>query len=165
MTCEPAGDGGEQFRGRLLQAAFQLGEVLRRHPGASGDVDDPVRPFQPLGAQLLARGQGKPAHVAAFDQQVGHMLLEADLAAERFDLGAESREVEPARDRARFEVSLFYPSAIEDDVTAALRRTNGYAPVTGTMKWDEKGEQRYAAVGVYELRRGSWELRMRSDRW
>ena len=51
------------------------------------------------------------------------------------------------------------------DVTAALRRTNGYAPVTGTMKWDEKGEQRYAAVGVYELRRGSWELRMRSDRW
>ena len=51
------------------------------------------------------------------------------------------------------------------DVTAALRRINGYAPVTGTMKWDEKGEQRYAAVGVYELRRGSWELRMRSDRW
>ena len=51
------------------------------------------------------------------------------------------------------------------DMTAALRRTNGYAPVTGTMKWDEKGEQRYAAVGVYELRRGSWELRMRSDRW
>lgn len=51
------------------------------------------------------------------------------------------------------------------DVTAALRRINGYAPVTGSMKWDEKGEQRYAAVGVYELRRGSWELRMRSDRW
>ena len=51
------------------------------------------------------------------------------------------------------------------DVTAALRRINGYAPVTGTMKWDVKGEQRYAAVGVYELRRGSWELRMRSDRW
>ena len=51
------------------------------------------------------------------------------------------------------------------DVTAALRRINGYAPVTGTMKWDETGEQRYAAVGVYELRRGSWELRMRSDRW
>lgn len=50
-------------------------------------------------------------------------------------------------------------------MTAALRRINGYAPVTGTMKWDEKGEQRYAAVGVYELRRGSWELRMRSDRW
>jgi hypothetical protein len=46
------------------------------------------------------------------------------------------------------------------DVTAALRRINGYAPVTGTMKWDEKGEQRYAAVGVYELRRGScaWQL-------
>ncbi len=51
------------------------------------------------------------------------------------------------------------------DVVAALHRINGYAPVTGTMKWDEKGEQRYAAVGVYELRRGNWDLRMRSDRW
>lgn len=50
-------------------------------------------------------------------------------------------------------------------ITAALRSLNGYAPVTGTMTWDEAGEQRYGAVGVYELRRGNWELRMRSDRW
>ena len=56
-------------------------------------------------------------------------------------------------------------SAKPEDITAALHKINGYAPVTGTMKWDEKGEQRYAAVGVYELRRGNWELRMRSDRW
>ena len=56
-------------------------------------------------------------------------------------------------------------SAKPADITAALHKINGYAPVTGTMKWDEKGEQRYAAVGVYELRRGNWELRMRSDRW
>ena len=33
------------------------------------------------------------------------------------------------------------------------------------MSWDDKGEQRYGAVGVYELRGGAWELRMRSDRW
>lgn len=50
-------------------------------------------------------------------------------------------------------------------ITTALRTINGYAPVTGTMTWDEVGEQRYGAVGVYELRRGNWELRMRSDRW
>ncbi|MGP1684632.1 MAG: branched-chain amino acid ABC transporter substrate-binding protein [Giesbergeria sp.] len=56
-------------------------------------------------------------------------------------------------------------SAKPADITAALHKINGYAPVTGTMKWDDKGEQRYGAVGVYELRRGSWELRMRSDRW
>jgi len=56
-------------------------------------------------------------------------------------------------------------SASPKDVTAAMHAINGYAPVTGTMTWDDKGEQRYAAVGVYELRRGSWELRMRSDRW
>ena len=30
---------------------------------------------------------------------------------------------------------------------------------------DDKAEQRYGAVGVYELRGGVWELRMRSDRW
>lgn len=36
-----------------------------------------------------------------------------------------------------------------------MRTINGYAPVIGTMSWDEKGEQRYGAVGVYELRGGS----------
>ena len=56
-------------------------------------------------------------------------------------------------------------SAKPKDITAAMHSINGYAPVTGTMTWDDKGEQRYAAVGVYELRRGNWELRMRSDRW
>lgn len=56
-------------------------------------------------------------------------------------------------------------SAKPEDITSALHKINGYAPVSGTMKWDDIGEQRYAAVGVYELRRGNWELRMRSDRW
>ena len=56
-------------------------------------------------------------------------------------------------------------SAKPEDITRAMRTINGYAPVIGTMTWDDKGEQRYGAVGVYELRRGSWELRMRSDRW
>lgn len=50
-------------------------------------------------------------------------------------------------------------------ITKSLHDINGYAPVTGTMKWNDKGEQQYAAVGVYQLRRGNWELRMRSDRW
>lgn len=56
-------------------------------------------------------------------------------------------------------------SADPKDITAALHGINGYGPVTGTMTWDKAGEQRYGAVGVYELRRGNWELRMRSDRW
>ena len=56
-------------------------------------------------------------------------------------------------------------SADPKEITKALRTINGYAPVIGTMTWDEKGEQRYGAVGVYELRGGNWELRMRSDRW
>lgn len=56
-------------------------------------------------------------------------------------------------------------SAQPGDITAALHQLNGYAPVTGSMTWDDKGEQRYGAVGVYGLRGGNWELRMRSDRW
>ena len=56
-------------------------------------------------------------------------------------------------------------SADPKDVTKAMHAINGYAPVIGTMTWDDKGEQRYGAVGVYELRAGNWELRMRSDRW
>ncbi len=56
-------------------------------------------------------------------------------------------------------------SADPKDITRALHGINGYAPVIGTMTWDDKGEQRYGAVGVYELRSGNWELRMRSDRW
>lgn len=56
-------------------------------------------------------------------------------------------------------------SAAPKDITKALHSINGYAPVIGTMTWDDKGEQRYGAVGVYELRSGNWELRMRSDRW
>ena len=56
-------------------------------------------------------------------------------------------------------------SADPQDITKAMQGINGYAPVTGTMTWDGKGELRYGAVGVYELRAGNWELRMRSDRW
>ena len=56
-------------------------------------------------------------------------------------------------------------SADPATITSALHSINGYAPVTGTMVWDEAGEPRYSSVGVYELRKASWELRMRSDRW
>jgi branched-chain amino acid transport system substrate-binding protein len=56
-------------------------------------------------------------------------------------------------------------SADPKAITKAMHSINGYAPVIGTMTWDDKGEQRYGAVGVYELRAGTWELRMRSDRW
>ena len=56
-------------------------------------------------------------------------------------------------------------SAEPKEITKAMSSINGYAPVIGTMTWDAKGEQRYGAVGVYELRAGTWELRMRSDRW
>ncbi|WP_394787051.1 branched-chain amino acid ABC transporter substrate-binding protein [Rhodoferax sp.] len=53
------------------------------------------------------------------------------------------------------------PAAIVEE----LRKIDGYAPVTGSMKWDAKGEQRYGVIGVYRVREGLWELQMRSDVW
>lgn len=46
-----------------------------------------------------------------------------------------------------------------------LRHFDGDAPVTGMMRMDDDGEQRSAAVGVYSLIKGSWELTTRSGRW
>lgn len=46
-----------------------------------------------------------------------------------------------------------------------LKSFDGQAPVTGSLRMQADGEQRYGAVGVYRLRGGAWELEMRGDRW
>lgn len=56
-------------------------------------------------------------------------------------------------------------SASPKKITEILHTFDGYAPVTASMKWDSVGEQRYGVVGVYALRKGGWELQLRSDRW
>ena len=56
-------------------------------------------------------------------------------------------------------------SADPKKITEILRTLDGYAPITGSMKWDAVGEQRYGVVGVYSARGGNWELQLRSDRW
>lgn len=50
-------------------------------------------------------------------------------------------------------------------IVEVLRTLDGYAPITGSMKWDATGEQRYGAVGVYLARANEWEIQIRSDRW
>jgi len=50
-------------------------------------------------------------------------------------------------------------------ITETLRTFDGYAPITGSMKWDAVGEQRYGVVGGYAVRKGVWDLQLRSDRW
>lgn len=42
---------------------------------------------------------------------------------------------------------------------------DGIAPVTGSMRFGEDGEQRYSAVAVYLMRAGAWQPQLRSDRW
>jgi branched-chain amino acid transport system substrate-binding protein len=46
-----------------------------------------------------------------------------------------------------------------------LRTIDGYAPVTGSMKFDAQGEQRYGVISVYTVRNGQWESLVRSDNW
>jgi len=56
-------------------------------------------------------------------------------------------------------------SAKPEAIVNALRSIDGYAPVTGSMKFDAKGEQRYGVIGVYKVRNGQWETQVRSDSW
>jgi branched-chain amino acid transport system substrate-binding protein len=56
-------------------------------------------------------------------------------------------------------------SASPQKISEILHTYDGYAPVTGSMKWDATGEQRYGVIGVYSGNKGDWESQMRSDRW
>ncbi len=51
------------------------------------------------------------------------------------------------------------------DIVQMLHKFGGYAPVTGSMKWDDKGEQRYGVIGIYSATESQWDLLMRSDSW
>lgn len=46
-----------------------------------------------------------------------------------------------------------------------LKSIDAYAPVTSAMRFDDQGEQRYGAVGVYIVRAGGWHVVARSDTW
>lgn len=50
-------------------------------------------------------------------------------------------------------------------ITTALHKMEGFAPVTGAMRWTEKGEPRGGVVGVYTVRGTQWESITRSDKW
>ncbi len=56
-------------------------------------------------------------------------------------------------------------SAKPADIVQALRKIDGYAPVTGSMRWDETGEQRYGVIGVSAARAAQWDAQVRSDNW
>ena len=56
-------------------------------------------------------------------------------------------------------------SVSKADLLAKLKSFDGNAPVTGMMRFDAAGEQRYGVIGVYELVGGRWGLKFSSDRW
>ena len=56
-------------------------------------------------------------------------------------------------------------SAKPADIVQVLRKIDGFAPVTGSMRWDENGEQRYGVIGVSAARAAQWDPQVRSDNW
>lgn len=48
---------------------------------------------------------------------------------------------------------------------ARLATIDGIAPVTTTMRFNAEGEQRFAAISVYQKLDSKWQPLMRSDRW
>jgi len=56
-------------------------------------------------------------------------------------------------------------SVDREAVRARLHTIDAIAPVTGTMRFDNSGEQLYGAITVYERRDGNWWPLVRSDQW
>ncbi len=56
-------------------------------------------------------------------------------------------------------------SADPKKITETLRKIDGFGPVTGNIKWTDKGELKYGVVSVYAVRAGKWESLVRSDNW
>lgn len=56
-------------------------------------------------------------------------------------------------------------SASPEKITATLHKIDAYAPVTGSMQWDAKGELRYATVAIYKAKGSGWEQLVRSSSW
>ncbi len=53
----------------------------------------------------------------------------------------------------------------KDALRAKLRTIDAIAPVTGTMRFNNNGEQMYGAITIYERRDGNWWPLVRSDQW
>ncbi len=56
-------------------------------------------------------------------------------------------------------------SADPAKITETLRKSDNYAPVTGSFKWNEVGELRFGAVSIYAVQNGRWESLVSSASW
>lgn len=56
-------------------------------------------------------------------------------------------------------------SAKPQAVLETLKVIDGFAPVTGAMRFDTKGEQRHGVISVYGVNKGVWESQVRSSAW
>jgi branched-chain amino acid transport system substrate-binding protein len=56
-------------------------------------------------------------------------------------------------------------NADKDALRSKLHTIDAIAPVTGTMRFNNSGEQLYGAITVYERRDGTWWPLVRSDQW
>jgi branched-chain amino acid transport system substrate-binding protein len=107
---------------------------------ASSPVFEPIE--FPAGKEFLAK------YIAAYKVEpayAGHYTYDATYA-----LAAAIRKAE---------------SANPLEITKSLKMLETYTPVTGSMKFDDKGDQRYGAIAIYSTNAGKWESLVRSDAW
>lgn len=129
--------GGDTLK---TPTAFKAAGVLQGGLYATSPILEP-REF-PAGGRFLeayrAAYKTDPAYGGHYSYDAMHVLASA------------MRRAESAQPKA---------------VLEALRAIDGYAPVTGSMKFNERGEQRYGVISVYLARNGVWEAQVRSDAW
>lgn len=107
---------------------------------ASSPIIEPIE--FPAGKEFLAK------YIAAYKVEpayAGHYTYDATYA-----LAAAIRKAE---------------SANPVEIAKSLRKLDAYTPVTGSMKFDDKGDQRYGAIAIYSTNAGKWESLVRSDVW
>jgi branched-chain amino acid transport system substrate-binding protein len=107
---------------------------------ASSPIIEPAE--FPAGKEFLAK------YIAAYKVEpayAGHYTYDASYA-----LAAAIRKAE---------------SANPLEITKSLKKLDAYTPVTGSMKFDDKGDQRYGAIAIYSTNAGKWESLVRSDAW
>ena len=107
---------------------------------ASSPIIEPIE--FPAGKEFLAK------YIAAYKVEpayAGHYTYDATYA-----LAAAIRKAE---------------SANPVEIAKSLRKLDAYTPITGSMKFDDKGDQRYGAIAIYSTNAGKWESLVRSDVW
>lgn len=149
---------------------FQV-EALTRQLSAAGLKNLPIVGGDNSKTPLLEKAEveGRPIYASTpiidvAETQGGKAFLKAFKA--RFG-GAPYYGAHYAYDAVHLIASALTRNASLDraELLERLKTFEGDAPVTSYLRFGPDGEQRSAAVGIYRLYKGEWDLQMRASSW